>query len=101
MFWTIKRIKEANASAAKYFFAPDTMRFFDSHVLHTVYEGNGGIFFVTSERCTIRNFSSPRKYTVREFDPLSGNVFTYGPFNEYDRRTAHKVAKLASQRRKK
>ena len=55
------------------------MRFFKSRVGDTVFQGIGGVFFVTSERF---DYDSPRKYIVREFIPETGNIDTIGDFNE-------------------
>ncbi len=73
--FNINNIKQANREAGFYFFSPDSMRFFDSRVLPTVY---GGRFFITSERS---GFDDPtRTYTVREFMP-DGSIETVGEFN--------------------
>lgn len=59
-FQDIEQIKQANREAGRFFFSPDTMRFFASRVLPTVY---GGRFFVTSEK---RGFDDDgREYRVR------------------------------------
>jgi hypothetical protein len=57
-FKNIDEIKQANREAGKFFFSPDTMRFFDSHILTGVI---GGRFFITSEQPP----EGPRRYSVR------------------------------------
>jgi hypothetical protein len=80
MGWTIDKIKDANARAGQYFFEPATMRFFHSRILEQVYEGEGGVFFVTSERFGMKH---PRLYTVRKFDPETSSVDTASKFQEF------------------
>ena len=71
---TIEDIREANRRKGGHFFDPKTMRAFQSRVLDTVYEGPGGIFFVTSERVD----TGPRFYKVRHFYPDTGGITTCG-----------------------
>lgn len=95
--WTMTAIKAANKAAGRYWFEPGTLRFFDSHVGQTVYQGAGGVYFVSSERFHgSRGYSAPRRYTVRQFDPETGAVDTVGPFNELMRSAAIAKAKGAS-----
>lgn len=68
--WTIEKIKAANSEAGRYFFQPEAMRFFKSRVLSTVFEGPGGIYFITSEQFK----EEPRAYTVRVFNPKTGGM---------------------------
>jgi len=89
MGWTIGNIKQRNKDCGKFYFEPDTMRFFKSRVSEQVYEGPGGIFFVTSERGP----SDVRAYTARRFNPKTGDVSTAGPFNTMSRQSAHLYAK--------
>ena len=63
--FSIEDVKRANRDAGYHYFSADTMRFFGSRVLPTVYAGR---LFITSERSGFDHYS-PRKYTVREFDP--------------------------------
>src|SRR4051812_13913442 len=56
-----------------HFFSPDTMRFFKSRVLETLY-GKGRVF-VTSEK----DGDNPRRYTVR--------IAQWSPENDYDMST--------------
>lgn len=54
----IDQIKASNPM----WFSPGAMRFFNTQVDDRVYEGPGGIYFVTSEEYDTH---SPRRYTVR------------------------------------
>jgi CMP-N-acetylneuraminic acid synthetase len=91
---TIDDIKRRNRDAGYHYFAPDTMRFFRSRVLPTVYQGPGGIYFVTSEQFVgSNNVASPRRYTVRRFDTDTANIDTVGEFNKLSRVEAIKLAK--------
>ena len=92
--------QQRNKAKGQYWFSPDTLRFFRSRVSETVYQGKGGIFFVTSEKhVSYLIDDQPRLYTVRQFDPKTGSVNTVGEFQEYKyRTTAHReAARLAKE----
>lgn len=89
--WTVDDIKTACAMNGSHFFDRDTMRFFRSRVLGDVYQGPGGIYFVTSEKY---GDASPRKYTVRCFLPGDNcRIATVGPFCELSKYVAQRVAR--------
>jgi hypothetical protein len=98
MAWTIPRIKAANRAAGFHWFDEDTLAFFDSRVEDAVYEGPGGVFFVSSEQFHGSDGDSgPRRWTVRRFDPETADIETVGPFNVLDRDAAREAARqLAS-----
>ena len=80
-----------------HWFSPPTKRFFRSRIGSQVYQGLGGIYFVSSEQ--YRTFAgplAPRKYTVRRYDPLADTISTIGDFNALSRSTAHRLAKQYS-----
>lgn len=88
--WTINDIKNAARAAGSYWFDPDTLRFFKGRVLPSVYQGPGGIFFVSSEQYR----DAPRGYTVRQFHPDNPTVMgTVGEFNVLTRDQAIRKAK--------
>ena len=94
--WTLNRIKEANRQAGQHWFAPDTMRFFKSRVGCKIYQGEGGVYFVSSERFEASNgYRAERCFTVREFHPTDKSIDTpHGePFNEHTRAVAHSRAR--------
>lgn len=74
-----------------HFFDPDTMRFFNSRIMRTVYyAGPSSIVFVTSERF---DWNTPRRYTVRVWDGKSVNIDDVGEFQAYDTsQKAHRAA---------
>lgn len=75
--YTIADIRAANARAGLHFFDRDTMRFFDSRIVPAgPYSGPGGVYFVTSEQFHGSQGSAPRAFTVRTFDPATGEVET-------------------------
>ena len=76
----ITDIKRANKAAGNHWFEPATMRFFNSKVESQVYEGPGGVYFVTSER---RERDMPKRYSVRVFDPSTGDIDTVGEFQAF------------------
>jgi hypothetical protein len=87
----IKRINQENGH---HFFSDGAMRFFNSRVGDTVFQGNGGVFFVTSEQY---DYNTDRKYTVREFNPETGNINTVGDFNELTYQQARAKAKYCAR----
>jgi len=70
----IETIKENNRLAGQFFFSKDTMRFFKSKVLPTVY---GDKYFITRETGP----SGIPAYTVREAIDGGKNIKTVGAFN--------------------
>ncbi len=83
--YSIEEIIETNKRAYMHFFEPATLRFFNSRVGSDVFSGPGGIFFITSERF---NRESRRMYTVRQFDPCTGDVSTVKGFQKFLSRNA-------------
>ena len=61
---TINDIKNAVRAAGSHWFDPDTMRFFGTKIESPVYQGDGGVYFVTSEDTFDRE---SREYKVRQF----------------------------------
>jgi len=95
--WDMYEIKRANVAAGWHFFEPGTLRFFRSRIGETVYQGPGGVYFVTSEQFEdSRGNRAERLYTVRQFFPDSGKVETVGEFNVSGYSTAHRRAKRAA-----
>lgn len=74
--------------AIGFFFKKESMRFFKSRILETVYQGPGGVYFVTSEQ----NTGFPRGFTVRCYNPETRSISTMGEFNVWTRRGAQKTA---------
>jgi hypothetical protein len=60
-----------------HWFDKDTMRFFKCRVAERLeFSPCGKIYFYTSEKGPMDN--SPRRYSVREYDPATGNIETVG-----------------------
>jgi hypothetical protein len=96
--YTISDIKAANRDASQFFFSRSTMRFFDSRIERGVYCGPGGVFFVTSEQFHGSAGSESRKFTVRQFDPATAHIRTFGAFNDLlDLADARQVARDAAR----
>lgn len=88
----IRRIARYHGS---HWFSPSSMRFFSSRVGSKVYQGVGGIFFVSSEQLRYSDGTCERrKYTVRQFNPETGDIDTMREFNEMTRSQAVKYARL-------
>jgi hypothetical protein len=83
MTFTIESIKAANTAAGLHFFDADTMRFFRSRVSGEVFQGPGGVYFVTSEQFVFRGEADRRKFTVRAFEPATGRVHKASGFGEF------------------
>lgn len=81
-------IKESVRAAGSHWFDPDTMRFFRCRVGDQVYQGPGGVYFVTSEKYSD---TAARKYSVRQFTSPD-KINTIGEFNSLTRQQAHKLA---------
>ncbi len=91
--WTIAKIKTAMKEDGSRWWNPATIRFFGSRVESPVYEGAGGIFFVTSEDPPRHQ----RKCTVRKFDPLTLKISTVGDYCQTDRVDAIEQTKAAAK----
>jgi len=82
-------IKKANERAGKYWFTPDSMKFFNSNIESIGYLKKGSStegYFISSEKHTnsYMGISEPRKYTIRKFDLKTGGVDTEGDFQAYN-----------------
>lgn len=86
-FFNTDQVVAANRAAGQHWFSPDTMRFFNSRVLYTVY---GGRYFLTSEKGP----DGIRGYSVRETTPDGSSITTVGEFQGWpSARAAQKEAK--------
>jgi len=95
-YYNIEDIKRGNARAGLHFFEPGTMRFFNSRIGRTAYNGPGGVYFVTSEAIEP---GAPRRYKVRRFDPKTKGIHTMEPFHNFaERRTAIAYAKALAEK---
>lgn len=84
--WDIHEIKDANRAAGMHFFDRDTMKFFHSKVFPTVYQGPGGVYFVTSE---YRDSPSDREYKVRQFNVSNASIRTETTYKDQKSAVAH------------
>ena len=96
-YWSMDRIIRENQEKGRFFFSPGAMRFFRSRVHYHVYQGPGGIYFVTSEQGP----HAPRLFTVRRFWPDTAKIDTWPDNNEFQvyrsRNGAHKAAMRAAR----
>lgn len=97
-YLTIDDIKRISSQTGHHYFNTGTMRIFKSRVLDEVYQGKGGIYFVTSEKF-VPTWGPPdtRKYTVRTFDRTNGSVGTLGQFNKLSKERAKRIARIAAE----
>lgn len=86
--YTINRIQEEVSASGSHWFDRDSMRFFKTRIEPQVYQGPGGIYFVTSEKGP----TEIRLYSVRQYRPNGCHVDTVGEFNHLSRSEAHRIA---------
>lgn len=89
----ISELKDMVKATGSHWFDRSTMKFFRTRILPTIYSGPGGVFFVSSEQ---REDHTPRRFTVRRFDPKDGDISTFGEFNKLTRGAAMKEARRAA-----
>jgi hypothetical protein len=87
----IEKIKTAHKSANGQWFSDHNLRFFQSQIFDG-WQGPNGVFFVSSEKLTQLGWlfgkipdeckNDPRKYTVRQFHPKTGEITNASQFNE-------------------
>ena len=91
-YWSMDEIRGTMRAAGSHWFDPDTIRFFRCRISNKLYQGGGGVFFVTSEKSPF----GPRAYSVRQFvlDGREGpEINTIGDFNSLTRSVAHTQAR--------
>jgi hypothetical protein len=95
----IEQVQQANTEAGYCFFSPSQLRFFNTRVLPKVYEGPGGVYFITSERFVSSDERVPgRKYTVRQFDPETGDICIASTYARMSRAEAIAAARRLADR---
>lgn len=75
---TLTEFMRLNKQVGNYWFSPDTLAFFESHV-HDFDESSG--VFITSECGPFGK--GPRAYTIRRADFETGKVSNIGKFQEF------------------
>ena len=86
----IAEVKRIARSWGSHFFDKETIRFFKSKICSRVYDGPGGIYFVTSEKGP----HMPRRYSVRRLNIEEEDIETVGDFNLVSTRDeAYAIAK--------
>ncbi len=88
MSYTINTIQDEMNAAGSHWWDRDTMRCFGTRASEKVYQGEDGIFFVTSEKPP----HGKRAYSVRQYKPDAKSVDTVGEFCELTRSQAHTAA---------
>lgn len=74
---TMADVKRNNHKAGRYYFSPDTMRFFNSKVESKLFKNK---YFITSEKF---KEDYPRLFTIREYNPKTHIISTVGTFQEF------------------
>jgi hypothetical protein len=90
--YTMSEIKACNRARNKHFFDASTMRFFRSRVGDEVFNGPGGVYFVTSEQFVLGSRRDPRRYSVQRFNPRTCGIDLVGEFQQYANMAAAKRA---------
>lgn len=88
MRYTINQIQDEMTRDGSHWWDRDSMRFFQCRVGDQVYQGPGGIYFVTSEKPS----DGKRAFSVRQYFPASKSIDTVGEFCSMSRSVAHRVA---------
>jgi hypothetical protein len=97
-FSSIADLAEANRAAGGHWFDPESKRFFRSRIAPGLYRGQRLIWFVSSEKSGWED-SSPRKFTVRVFDPTDAGVDSVGElFAHRDLSSARAAARSLAKR---
>jgi len=91
-FTSISDIETASLRAGSHWFSTDAKRFFRSRMLPHVFQGPGGIYFVSSEKGP----NGIRRFTIRKFKPEDADISSFGPFNELTRERALRIARIAA-----
>lgn len=82
------KVRDIKSAHRRYWFSPDTMRFFNSRVNldQDAVEIGGEYYFTSSEQF---DHKSPRLYSVRAWNPETDDIRTIGEFQGY--RTAREA----------
>lgn len=86
--YTINKIQDEMNRSGSHWWDRDSMRFFGTRVSEKVYQGSGGVYFVTSEKPP----HGARSYSVRRYDPAEKSIDTVGEFCSMTRDHAHREA---------
>lgn len=84
-FANMASVIRANREAGQFFFAPDSLAFWNSEIGNDLYHGH---YFITSERA---NETDPKRYTVR-FARSDGRIRELGDFMQHETEDAARAA---------
>lgn len=87
--WTVDAIRQAMTASGSHWWDKSAMKFFGTRVLPTVYQGRGGIYFVTSEQPP----HGERGFTVRQYRENRNDIKTIGNVADHSRDEAMEIAK--------
>jgi len=90
MALTINDIQARMRAAGSHWWDPDALAFFQSRVESPVYNGPGGVYFVSSEQGP----DGVRRYTVRSFNTATDEIDTAGKFQGFRSRNDAMAAAL-------
>lgn len=97
-FFSTDDIRDHAMCKGSNWFSPGAKASFRSCWSAYAYDGPGGVFFVSSERFTSREYTGKRLYSVRQYHPESGSISTVGQFQEFTNgKTAQRRARYYSQ----
>lgn len=83
MGYTLESIKVESLSKGSKFFSPEFKAAFKTRYSKRVAEGPGGVFFVTSEEIPTASGIPERRFAVRSYNPLSGDVSDVSALGQY------------------
>lgn len=94
MRYSIQIIKRINRENGRFFFSPAAMHFFNFKIHNEVYQGSGGVYFISSIKFAEH---TPRVYSVKKFNPDNGECRTVKNYCGYTNieEAINKARKLA------
>ncbi len=91
--YTINGIQAEMTADGSHWWDKSALRYFGSRISSKVYQGKGGIYFVSSEQF---DSTRPRGHSCRQYDPATKQISTVRGFNCFTRAQAHhEAARLA------
>ena len=91
-YWTTEDIRDEMNRAGSHWWDKESMRFFGTRISTKLYQGDGGIYFVTSEQPP----HGARKYSVRQYHPETTTIKTVGEFCQLSRSQACSLARRSA-----
>ena len=94
-------VKANRSEASKYWFSPDTMKFFNTDFGGHAWKKGNEVYFITSERRS--GSGKRRRYSIRKMDWKTGRIGTFGEFQEFstEKQAMRRMNEVLSKSRSK